>query len=707
MNVLKKIVSCTTAAALLCTVVSFSASAEDENGKVRIIVENNTFKSADGAVWEGTLIDEWVELKNDSTAVSLLNDALASHGFVQTGAENNWITDVNGLSAGADAAQMGGWMVGFDDWYGNGGIGTLKPEDGDEISLSYSLTWGTDIGADYNNTSTKLSSLTFDSGDLKGDSDENTYILTLPEGTESVIVTPVAENKNYRYKIYKNEYTPDRDGTDYKKSREIPVEDDDVIYIGVGHPQWHTYAPEGLEETVYRVSIDIDQKKTESSEESSNDTSEESSEKEQPDDSNTKTSEITEESGNDENSNTTEELPSKTQQDDKTTADDVSVIIDEVTERIKSDDILSAVGNEWSIFTLARLGKLDQKTAEEYSENLKSFLNENEINKATDCAKYILVVTALGFNADDFYGIDLTEKLSDKDFIFRQGINGPVYTLLALDSAEYKIPEAKSDSVQADRENIIQGILSAQLADGGWAFFGETSEPDMTGIVLQSLSPYYDSDDKVKSAVDRAVDMLSSIQNSDGTYTSYGAPNCENSAQIVLALSTLGIDADKDERFVKENGSALDGLKKYYITGRGMFSHELNGQENALSTLQSYYSMCGYKRMIAGQNSLFDLRDAELIVNIESGKNEESISPQGNNTVSEPEKIVYDNKNITGNDTDKTVSDKNNNTSGESDESSKAVPTGDSGTTALGIVIVISLLTAVILSVKKPKGYSK
>ena len=41
MNVLKKIVSCTTAAALLCTVVSFSVSAEDENGKVRIIVENN------------------------------------------------------------------------------------------------------------------------------------------------------------------------------------------------------------------------------------------------------------------------------------------------------------------------------------------------------------------------------------------------------------------------------------------------------------------------------------------------------------------------------------------------------------------------------------------------------------------------------------------------------------------------------------------
>ena len=161
-----KLLSAVLSVSILTSTLPFYVSATEGESKVRILVENNTFSVSDGAVWEGVLIDEWVDLEQGMSAADIFNNTLSAHGYTQTGASDNWITDINGLSASADAAGMGGWMVGLDDWYGNGGIGTLSLENGDELMLSYSLSWGSDIGYDYTSDSTKLSSLTFDKGEL-------------------------------------------------------------------------------------------------------------------------------------------------------------------------------------------------------------------------------------------------------------------------------------------------------------------------------------------------------------------------------------------------------------------------------------------------------------------------------------------------------------------------------------------------------------
>ena len=81
------------------------------------------------------------------------------------------------------------------------------------------------------------------------------------------------------------------------------------------------------------------------------------------------------------------------------------------------------------------------------------------------------------------------------------------------------------------RQKLVDYILNAQLADGGWnlnvsdptAKDFETgkvtlkSDPDMTGMALTALAPYK-SQTKVKIAINKAVTALSKSQNADGRH---------------------------------------------------------------------------------------------------------------------------------------------------------------------------------------------
>ena len=136
MKRLTKILSVVTAAGILASMSAVTAYAEKEEQKIRIVIENNTLSAENGADWTGTLLDEWVSADTDSTAASLFLDALGKHGFSQTGTEQGYITEINGLSA-EDGGSMGGWMLTLDDWITDEGISAYtvssgKLENGDE-----------------------------------------------------------------------------------------------------------------------------------------------------------------------------------------------------------------------------------------------------------------------------------------------------------------------------------------------------------------------------------------------------------------------------------------------------------------------------------------------------------------------------------------------------------------------------------------------
>lgn len=268
---------------------------------------------------------------------------------------------------------------------------------------------------------------------------------------------------------------------------------------------------------------------------------------------------------------------------------------------------VNSIGGEWMVIGLARSG---YEVPEDYYDNVIAFVQEN-INekqqlhpaKSTENSRLILALTAIGKDVTAVDGHNLLMGLTDMAYLQKQGINGPIWALIAFDSGNYPIPEGN-----VTRETLIETILAAQLDDGGWALTGEVSDPDMTGMALQALASYYEKDDLVKAAVDKALAALSQMQAEDGSFASIDGPSSESIAQVIVALTALGIDPDQDVRFVKNGNSAWDALLSYYIPGGG-FRHVPDGELDGMSTEQGYYAMVSYYRMLEGKTALYDMTD--------------------------------------------------------------------------------------------------
>lgn len=64
------------------------------------------------------------------------------------------------------------------------------------------------------------------------------------------------------------------------------------------------------------------------------------------------------------------------------------------------------------------------------------------------------------------------------DWTTGQGINGPVYGLLALNSAGYEIPLDNTVANQATVDNLIKYIIDKQDSAGAWGWDIEEYEYD-------------------------------------------------------------------------------------------------------------------------------------------------------------------------------------------------------------------------------------
>jgi hypothetical protein len=279
------------------------------------------------------------------------------------------------------------------------------------------------------------------------------------------------------------------------------------------------------------------------------------------------------------------------------------------------------IGGEWTIIALKR-GNYDEATPEFYSDYYERLVATIKTigsaklsgTKSTENSRVILALSALGKDATDAGGFNLLKPLADFDWLTRQGINGPLYALLALDSNGYEVPRDSGISTQTSRARIIEYILGKEIKKGtpnagGWSLAGSSPDPDITSAVLCALAPYCDANANVKAAAERALAALSKLQSDDGGFASWGSQNAESCAQVVTALAALGIDPQTDARFVKANGNPIVALLRFQ-TKDGGFKHVLNGGVNAMATDQSAYALVAYDRLKNNKNSLFDMRDA-------------------------------------------------------------------------------------------------
>ena len=282
---------------------------------------------------------------------------------------------------------------------------------------------------------------------------------------------------------------------------------------------------------------------------------------------------------------------------------------------------VGSIGGEWAVLALARSGaELPQAywdnyyaAVEKYVADCGGVLHEK---KYTEYSRVILALTAIGADPTDVAGYNLLTPLGDFDKTVWQGINGPVWALIALDSGEYPMPVNDQAKTQATRQMYLEEILSRQLDNGGWNLTDRggngQADPDVTGMVLQALSNYQ-SQAGVKGAVSRALTYLSQTQEADGGYASHSTSNSESVVQVIVALTSLGIDLE-DARFVKNGNTLLDNLLGYRQAD-GSFLHTSAGTgESLMSCEQGLYGLVAAQRAAQGKSKLYEMDDVTIHV---------------------------------------------------------------------------------------------
>ena len=273
--------------------------------------------------------------------------------------------------------------------------------------------------------------------------------------------------------------------------------------------------------------------------------------------------------------------------------------------------IHGSVGGEWTVMGLARARKITNSYKEKYKKNLKTYLDKHKgilsPRAYTEYSRTVIALTSIGENPFDFKGYDIISPLAEFDNVIRQGINGAAYALIAINSGGYNEIKPKNDyeGRVANAKNYKEVLVSSALKNGGWSIFGNKADVDMTAIAIQALSPYYNSDSSAKEAIKKGLRVLSEKQKNSGGFESMGNENCESSAQVLVALTSVGVNIE-DKRFVKKNKTVLDGLMSYYKDGG--FAHVKGNLANQMSTDQAFYALVSYSNLQAKEDPLFNMK---------------------------------------------------------------------------------------------------
>ncbi|MGN0394011.1 MAG: DUF4430 domain-containing protein, partial [Coprococcus sp.] len=556
-----------------------------------------TAKGITGASETGEILNTKVSVAGDETAAQAVKKAFDEEGVdisIVSSSYGSYVESINGLTAGAGGGYSGWYMSYNNDDYTNTGIDSLELDDGDVIRFDYSVNTDMvtdDIGNGYYGLPV-FTKLTVSADDVAADTIEMSKTVSTDENWNTTVAYSIdgKETKSAGTKEDPFEITFTLPyGTD------ISVLDVDYEYSLDSH-----YAKlDGIESVMdftdgadfsistlgghYKAYYHADV--------------------------------IVEESNS--------------------SSDEYKSILAAASEYLHDNiaaPTVASVGGEWAVIGLSRSGVKDTKWYYTYYTNVEKKVTDKgnaklHSAKSTENSRVILGLTSIGANPENVAGYNLLEPLADMNYVTKQGINGAIFALIAFDSNQYTIPEVEDNaSLQTTRDGLVEYILGCELENGGWSL-REEFDVDITAMAIQALAPYYNSDDDVKAAVDRALVMLSSNQKSDGTFMYIQGDaqklesNAESTAQVVTALCALGINPDTDLRFVKYGNSALDALLSFYDNNTHSFRHTT--QPDFMATEQAVYALAAYDRFISGKNSLYNMKDAEniYIVSVDAPKN--------------------------------------------------------------------------------------
>lgn len=207
---------------------------------------------------------------------------------------------------------------------------------------------------------------------------------------------------------------------------------------------------------------------------------------------------------------------------------------------------------------------------------------------ATDTTydKAVLALTANGVDATKLYptansstalnAITLLNK-ADKS---TSAWSAP-YTLAAYNQADFT-------GTQNYEQQLVEALLRAQKADGSWDEWGTI---DTTANVLAGLA-FYAGDSRVKTAIDKAVDYLATQLGESGIYSdAFSGPNANSTAMVIIGLTAVGVDPEKDARFSRNGLSVVEGLMSFALANNTGFGFTDNISYNDAATEQSFRAL--------------------------------------------------------------------------------------------------------------------
>lgn len=274
-------------------------------------------------------------------------------------------------------------------------------------------------------------------------------------------------------------------------------------------------------------------------------------------------------------------------------------------------------GDEWNIFTILRAGgTISEADQETYLNNAEMALKEG-LRQPTDYARVILTLGVMGEDPEDFRGINLIEKIYNWKDLDELTSNQISWTLLALDSRHYSVPEEAKWS----RDSLIEMLLLFQDESGGFTLT-DTTDVDMTGMIMQALAPYRTEQyPKVQAAFEKALTWLQEQMTTEAGFAANKAYN-ENScttAQVLTALSVAGLDAaDGANGFTIGKKNMITNLWSYKAAEGFYWDLVTDTTGNAMGTQQTTYALEAYRRFAEKEKSLYDLTDVNPVIEEEN-----------------------------------------------------------------------------------------
>ncbi|MEH7414602.1 DUF4430 domain-containing protein [Neobacillus drentensis] len=268
------------------------------------------------------------------------------------------------------------------------------------------------------------------------------------------------------------------------------------------------------------------------------------------------------------------------------TAQDLQTAVNDSSAYVLKNEV-----GEWQVIALKQAGK---EIPTNYLANVKAIVKEKQgkFSRITDTERYALGILAAGGNPTNVEGYNLIEAIYNGN-VTKQGLNGVAYALIALDSANFSIPS----SAQWTKEKLISYLTDRQNSDGGWAWDeSTTSDIDTTAMILTALAPFKDQAG-VKDKVEAAIKYLSS------QYQASKIDNSSTAAQVMIALSALGIDANIGD-FSKDNSGLVQYLQSFQNKDGG-FDWQGGDESDPFTTSQAIQGLVAYQLFKAGKGSLY------------------------------------------------------------------------------------------------------